>query len=193
MSGIKVMSDPGIFTASYSRRSLISSRFVLGSGLSASLVLFLGMVLAGSLTTGVSMVVALLVPVLISLGILWGAEYWVKVRMRPHFSLAGHYFRDFTGQEFDLTDFIGIQSWVDSGGEGTSSAVNFTLIPRGAEARVDPKAKLAAAFSRNHRIPRELESFTFRYPNQLRPPLHIFTAELQRRAPHLFLDHVGEI
>lgn len=193
MSGIKVMGDLGTFTVFSSPRFLMSSRVVVGSSLVSGLILILGVVLLSRRSTGVSIAVAFLTSALISLGIFWVVRRWVDTRLRPHFSLENHYFRDSTGREFDLRDFVGIQSWVETAGSGRSSAVNFTLIPRGTQARVDPKAKLAAAFSRNHQIPRELEAFTFCYANQLRPPLHVFTAELQRRAPHLFLDHVGEI
>ncbi|QGU07968.1 hypothetical protein COCCU_10245 [Corynebacterium occultum] len=193
MSSLKVMSDAATFTVTRTRRSLLASTMFLGSTLGLFLVLLVGLLFLETGAFGVSPSVALLTTGLLSILLLWRMLHWISPRRQPYFSLVGHYLRDYRGREIDLRDIQGIQTWVESNGDTGSSLVKFTLIPQGSDARVDPKAKLAAAFSRQHQIPRELESGTYSYPSYLQPPMHVFTAEIQRRVPHLFLEHVGEL
>lgn len=193
MSSLKTMNDTVTFTVVRSPRSLLTSRGFLFSLSHLAVVLLLGLLINETGAFGLSTPAALLLTLLLCGLLLWRLIRWLTSRRQPYFSLVDHHLRDHQGREIDLRDMQGVQTWVESNVGQDTSPVKFTLIPQGVETRVDPKAKLAAAFSRQHQIPRELEAHTYSYPSHLQPPMHVFITEMQRRAPHLFLEHVGEL
>lgn len=193
MSSLKSMNDTVAFTVVRTPHSLLTSRVFLWSLSHLAVVLLAGLLINETGAFGLSTPVALLLTVLLCGVLLWRLFRWITPRRQPYFSLIDHHLRDHQGREIDLRDMQGVQTWVESNVGQDASLVKFTLIPQDTEARVDPKAKLAAAFSRQHQIPRELEAHTYSYPSYLQPPMHVFITEMQRRAPHLFLEHVGEL
>lgn len=175
-----------------SHRSLMASLPVVGWCLLAVAALLCGGLLAGGAESGLVTVVSLVVSVVLAGTILLFSRYLTLKRLRPRFIVSGTLLTDDRGRTLDLQDMDGIQTWVVELGDAEPAQLHFALIPRGETARVDPKSVTSGIYGRHlPSAPPELAAYTFCYQSQLRPRLHVFTAELQRRAPHLFIDHAG--
>lgn len=184
--------DGDVLTVLPSSRTLMATLPTAGFFLVAAAVMLFGLLLAVQRATVVGFSVPLLLAALFAALILVYSRHSTLKRLRPRFLVRDTLLTDDRGLDFDLMDFDGIQTWVVEGTEGEPARFLFALVPRGETARVDPKGITAGTLARHYSgVPTALQPFTFCYQAQLRPRLHVFTAELQRRAPHLFLDHVG--
>lgn len=184
--------DGDVLTVIPSRRTLMTTLPVIGSFLVAGAVLLLGVLLAVRGETALGASVPLLLAGTIAVGTLLYSRYSTLRRLRPVFTLRDTVLTDHRGDDFELLDFDGIQTWVVEGTMTEPARFFFALIPRGETARVDPEEVTTGTSTRHQScVPAALVPFTFDYPSQLRPRLHVFAAELQRRAPQLFLAHVG--
>lgn len=192
MSAGNTYLDRDTLTVVPSRRTLMTSLPVLGWALVALAVLLLGGVLASGISFTAGAVTVLTGSLVLAATILVMSRHLTLKRLRPRFTVTGTVLRDDRGRSLDLMDMDGIQTWVAEDHPGDSGSFFFAVIPRGQPTRVDPKAVTAGVIGRqNLSVPEELEPYAFCYSPQLRPRLHVFAAELQRRAPHLFIDHVG--
>lgn len=192
MSGGGKLSDEEELRVVPSHRSLMTSLPVIGWCLLAVAALLCGGLLAGGAESWLAAVVSLVVAAVLAGTILLLSRYLTLKRLRPRFIVSGTLLSDDQGRTLDLQEMDGIQTWVVDRGDAEPAQLHFALIPRGEPARVDPKAVVSGTYGRHWpSAPPELVAYTFCYQSQLRPRLHVFTAELQRRAPHLFLDHVG--
>lgn len=177
-----------------SRRSLISSGAAVAWLVAGSAILLLGIIVGMRRESWLGRLLPIVVAALIVGGLLWYARQSLRKRLSPKFRLNGTLLYGAQGQMVDLNDMVGIQTWVVDRGGGESPTMYFGLIPRGETARVKPKTGPVRGYLRgDSTAPKELEPYTCSYEAHLRPRLHVFTAELQRRAPHLFIDHVGEV
>lgn len=192
MSGGGKLSNEEELRVVPSHRSLMASLPVIGWCLLAVAALLCGGLLAGAAESWLAAVVPLVVSAVLTGAILLLSRYLTLKRLRPRFIVSGTLLTDDRGRTLDLQDMDGIQTWVDELGQAEPAQLYFALIPHGEPARVDPKSVTSGIYGRHSPgTPPELSAYTFCYQSQLRPRLHVFTAELQRRAPHLFIDHVG--
>lgn len=175
-----------------SHRSLMASLPVMGWFLLAFGTLLCGVLLATGADSWWAAGASLAAAVILAATILLLSRYTTLRRLRPRFIVSGTLLTDDRGRTFELQDMDGIQTWVVERGEAEPAQLYFALIPRGESTRVDPKSITSGTYGRyGASAPPVLAPYTFCYQSQLRPRLHIFAAELQRRVPHLFIDHVG--
>lgn len=187
-------SEQQVLEVATSRRSLISSRAAVGWIAAGPAILLLGIVIGMNREDWFGRLLPIVVAVLVA-GAFWlHARQLVRERLSPKFRLDGTLLYGAQGQMVDLSDMAGIQTWLVNQGGDEPPTMYFGLIPQGETARVQPKSGPIRGYLRgDSTAPKELEPYTCSYEAHLRPRLHVFTTELQRRAPHLFIDHVGEV